>query len=775
MAAACGPVASDAPVRPAGPLSPVPGSRTQIDVKQHASRPRLAIIRREGDPSPALVIAVAGGHGAAGHAALAGVLARRLRAAGLAADVHSDGIGIRAVATPRAEDLEAVLRGWVTAATAPVTTADVAAANARLSRLREDPLASPVLAGVASCSGDPLAVAADAKPRGAEALEELRRSALVMERTAIALVGAPSAGDAVSEALEEVDGWPRGAASAAERLPQRHGAFFSRDLAPGAARLHVAVQLADAVAAVGAAHRLRRGPPLSSKLDALKSPWGLGAIRAVAAPHGGCVRFALSPQAANAGHLDDLGVSAARAVRTVWREMGLQTRIQTDPFLVTSEIIGAGDARDAASRAAWWALSSPGDAPPSITTALEIGASGKVELTTDDGQPLDEATAHARYLQAVGSLKPADSGPVAGRRARAEPGQGQLWMLIGSPCPLRHEGQWDAGGAAVAATTVAIESQHPNVVIEPWVSADGVGIIAHGGVLAADESAEVLTDRIALAAAEAYTSVPHDASAFARAKRTALRHTAGGETFFTFARRALPDHPSWIAPWGSSDQQASVDLADAAARWRGVLHGPTRVAVLANHDASQAERAAKAVDHFLLPEAADKPCPEITDRDPPQIGAHAVRGRTPMVIVGVPYERSKERPLAELTAAALAGDDGPLRQALDVPWRVEVLGGAAGGALVITARVPGDTVEQASSVVVERLEQLAGEGLDAAAEARARAGVARSRAHAQRHPRARLIDLWRGLNVEAAPETEAWRAWLEKRAKKNRLVVVTAR
>ncbi len=775
-ALACGPSLGEAPAGRRGPLSSPAGSTTQIDVRTLDARPKLAVIRRVGDPLPALVIAVAGGRGPAGHAALAGMLAARLRGDGHDVDVESDGMGLRLSATLQPDALESLLSAWVTAVGAPVQKRDVEAANGRLSQLRAAPLPSPVLSPLAACSGDPFPLAADAKDQTASELDALRRAALVMERTAVALVGDADATEAVTDALASVDGWPRGDASGPEAPKASHGAFLSTTLPVGRARLHVALHVEDPVMAVGAAQRLRRGPPLSTKLDALSSPWRLASLQAVARPRGGCLRVALEPVAEDVQHVDELLSSATRAVRTVWREMALQGRLETDPFLITTEIVAAGDARDAAARAAWWALSTPLGAPPALSTALEIGAPGKVPFTDAEGGALDEATLHARYGQSVRKLDAPHTGPIAARRLHAEPGQGKLWMLLASPCPMRHEGLWDAGLSATAATAVAAHAHDPEVTVEPWVSADGVGIIAHGALAGPDETPRHLAERIARVAAEAYVTVPHDASAFAVARQSALAHTGGplGEPFFTLALRLMPDHPSWIAPWGTSERQAGLDLLDAAQRWRGILHAPARVAVVANVDATQAEHAAAIVDHWLLPEAVDRPCAELARRELPQAGSYELNAPSPVVMLGVRYEGAAERPAAELLAAALGGSDGLLRAGLAVPWQVEVLGGSHGGAVVISARVAGDVVPEARTVAVGALKRLARQGPDAATLERATARVAAAKGSASRHPRERLVALWRG--AKASPTSpEAWRSFLARRADESKLVIVTAR
>jgi hypothetical protein len=350
-------------------------------------------------------------------------------------------------------------------------------------------------------------------------------------------------------------------------------------------------------------------------------------------------------------------------------------------------------------------------------------------------------------------------------------------MLIASPCPMLHEGQWDAGMAALAATTASAQSQDPAVKIEPWVSADGVGIIAHSAALSGEESPVALAERVATAAGQAYAAVPFDVDAFARGKRVSLQHTGHelGGTFFSLARRVLPDHPSWMSPYGSASRVAALALPDVASRWREILHAPVRVAVISNSDAAQADAAVQVVDHWLLPEARERPCSESVSQGAPQVGSYALRTREPTVMLAVPYLGLGERVMAELTSAALSHEDDPLH-ADGRPWKVRVVGGKVGGAVVLTARVSGQDVQPAVDAAVARLDALAKKGADEQAMNRARDGLVASWKRLRAAPRARLVDVWLGGDPSAAPATgdlpdvAAWRKWLKKRAKRPVIV-----
>lgn len=764
------------PTGPRSPLSPNLGSAAPIDVQSHDARPKLALIRRDGDPRPAIVIAVAGGAGAVGHAALRSLLEARLAARGVVLDVHSDGVGLRAVALPAKDEIEALLSSWITVTSTPVSREEVAVANAGIEALRAHPLSSPVLAPVAACAGDAAVVAEQAKAMEHAELETLRRRALVMERTAVAVVGDASMAEAASDAMADVEGWPRGAIAEKAGVSAEHGAFFASDRTRDTARLHVAFHVADAVDAVGVASRLQSGPPLSTKLDALRSPWALDAIDAVALPAGGCVRVVLRSQRPVA--IGELASSAARALAVVHREMAQQAELVTDPFVVTREIVGAGSARRTAERAAWWALSAARSSSTRETTiaasALEVGAMGKEPLMGPDGTPIDETVIHAEYVRRA-AKSAAVTDPVAERRVHAEIGQGQFWVMLGSPCPLLHEGQWDAGMTALAATAAAAQASDPTVTLEPWVSADGAGVIAHSALIDGNESAEAQARRVTLAAARAYATVPHDANAFARAHRVALSHVGSdlGVGFSLLARRVFPDHPSWIAPWGGRGRVAVASLLDAAEHWRGILHKPARLAVLSNREVAQAEVAAEIVDHWLLPEASGRPCDEVPALGAPESGTHAVAAGTPFVMVAIPYRGAGERRLAELTAALLDDPGDELHRG--GAFEVQVVGGRRGGAVVLSAQVAGADVEQVEKRALNRIGALSHTAKDSAAAVLAQKRWRRARLAARDQPSSRLVALWLGEDDDVAPDSAAWASWVAKRAAPDRVVVVKSK
>src|SRR5439155_13515814 len=118
---------------------------------------------------------------------------------------------------------------------------------------------------------------------------------------------------------------------------------------------------------------------LAAQLAALGA-WRLHAAGATALPTGGCVRLRLERAVETAR---DLAVpatggevrTAAVVVAAAARELGALDGDALDAGPATAQIAEAGDAREAAQRAAWWALAGVGSsAEPELFTALQLSA-----------------------------------------------------------------------------------------------------------------------------------------------------------------------------------------------------------------------------------------------------------------------------------------------------------------------------------------------------------------------------------------------------------------
>src|SRR5262249_4445862 len=145
----------------------------------------------------------------------------------------------------------------------------------------------------------------------------------------------------------------------------------------------------------------------------------------------------------------------------------------------------------------------------------------------------------------------------------------------------------DAGMTALALMT-ALSSRGRDtrgVTLEPWIAADGVGVLAHGAKMPGESTTDH-AERIAEEASRALAVFPFAGPHFANA-RAALLGKMGdgisldGKAMNAAAAALVPGHPAWLAPLGSWDGLAKAGIEAASLRWSALYGGPLRVAVLA--------------------------------------------------------------------------------------------------------------------------------------------------------------------------------------------------
>lgn len=775
-----------------------PGSLPHIGIRRLPGRPGLTTVTRDGDPAAAVAVAVATGLTPVANSALAAVLEHRLRQAGHDTVAHADGMSLRLVLTP--PDADAV-RGWVEAVRvafgAPVNADGAlrAAVARRLAALRRQPLDGPAMGPVVACTGQLGVLAAEVDldvttAAGLAQLERWRRAGLDVGRTAIAVVGPEAMGQAALESLEDSSAWPSTKASLPPIPSQdQHGAFLLPVGAPPGPALHLALYVPDAPAAASAVRRAgRHGSPLLAKLGALDPPWTVDQISATARPQGGCVGLRLHPDETTADGAEGLADAAAKASGVIRRELERELTAGADPHVVATEIAVATDPREAAQRAAWWSLSTPTgqDATQTqLTTAVGIPAPAR------DQEPPDLGEIGARYQDAQTRLAGRADGAGAERRLSVEHGQGQVWLLLASPCALLDEGPNEMGRAALTAfSSAAGATAATGVEVEPWITAEGVGLMAHGPLRNPAEAPAALARRVGDALGRAFANGVRDPLVFTRAKNGMIRRLQPHPNRYleSFARHALPNHPSWIAPLGALARHQAATHLPLLHSWRRLLRSPLRLAVIANADEHQAEVAATAVDRWLLDEARGESCPQQLQRRPPSAGPHHVEGSEhdpARVLMGTvaPQSADEDRLLAALTVEALAGSQGLLRRSLATAdgslahsWSARVLGGQRVVSLLVEAAALPGKVEPVRERLAKLLAGLAERGLSPEDRQRALTAFERRRRERRMDPRERLGALWRGAPSSAAvtaPEPARWQQWLQAAWAPERLVVVT--
>jgi len=805
--------------------------RTSVAVG--AGRPLLSVVERDGDPRGAIAVTVstsgiAPERAATVAVALGALVEERLGARGIteaAALGGWDGWRLRVLVASGA-DAARVVDALRDAMLAPVPAQDPAlpAVARKVAALARRPLPDPVLVDVARCTGEAYGAGNEAAPTAGE-LEAWRRDAHGLGRVAVAAAGDATIVDGAAAALTRGPAWPRGAPlpapapwPAADAPPVVYDA--SGELAPGGARFVVTARTASPERAVAASHVLGdpRGP-LASRLAALDVPARVRSVVGTAHVDGGCVAVTVdvAPRDASPDAAARVATAAALARQELAVEVG---DVEAPPDLGSVLAARAPDPRDAAELSAWWRLAGRRPAKEELSIGLIIGVADPRDSPAPPSSPASPASPAAAgaaadpagrargRLPALGDAIRAEvdraaaawRAPVVEARTRVERGQGELWVLLASPCGTIAESARDAGAAAAVAVAAATHaaSRAGDARVEPFVAPDGIGVLAHGSARAA-ESPQALARRLADAAARAFAADVLDAEVIARA-RTALLARLGDideRALASLGAALTPNHPSWVDPLGTSFGLASASDEAIAMRAAALRAGPLRVAVVANADAQQAAAAVQAVDRWIARRPGEaRVCPPLPGAGPARVGTYAVdlpagADARALLAVPVPANDPAARAAARWTAAALDGPGGLLARALGGPargddadsalatsWNAAVVGDPRAPAIVVRLTAPDAQLDAAVAQSRALLDRLRRGALRDEDRARAAAALARAATEAALDPRARAIELWRGDPAPAgapAPSLDALRSFASSTLRDDALVIVAAR
>jgi len=623
-----------------------------------------------------------------------------------------------------------------------------------LAALRSRAFAGKAEASAADCSGElgllPGAAVPDmSTPAGRAELDAYRRFAFAARASSFAALGSSEFVDAVAGELERVGSWPNGDAPE-DPWPASDSA--EADSAEGTRRLSVALRVANADAALASLGALTESrAALASRLRAFLPGFALERVAFQARPRGACLRVDLSLPAGESGLTPK---EAALAVSLVTEEA--RTGQAAPPRALEENIIEPSDPRKAAARAAWRALTGRNQAGPE-RRAVAISVHAAERPAFNDFASL------LRELEARPARAPLET------RLRAEPGQAELWVLLGSPCGTLGEANDDAGQSALALTMAAREAS-AEVALEPWITPDAVGLLAHAPRRALESPTEQ-AERVARALARALSerSVAGDALASAQAE---LFSATGGAPRPGYARlldALVPDHVAWLEPRGTWASLAQANRDSVAARGREILHGPLRVAVLSNEDDAQAESAARALERWFAAWRDDPRRCQTSAERAPRSGEVSLTvadtGNAESAYLGIPFpSRLKFEREAEAFAMLLNAPRGPLAQALDAAQlnasaRASIIGGGRAAALVVEVRASDDDARKATLEVRRALDrfvqsQVSNEDLTSAQRVTQQRGLG-----ASLDPRRRIVDLWRGTAAEGALSRSSLRAF----------------
>jgi hypothetical protein len=766
------------------------------------ARPSLSVVARDGDARGAIAIAVvtqgvAPDRGGLVGVALAALVQQRLAASGIDATAVGgwDGWRVRALVASPAE-ATATFAAMRSAILTPVSDAEPAlgAVAQRSTALAAGPRATGALLEVVRCTGEARASGADGPPSATE-LEAWRAASSGFGRVAVGVAGAESLADAVAQSLRRGGPWPRGQplqpspASAAE--PRAFVYDASGDIDPGAARIVLMARTPSAERAAAAASLLGdpRGP-FSSRLAALDAPARLRSVTATAHVDGGCLAATLDLDAR--GLSVDAAGRIATAASLARQEVVVELAdVAPEPDLGRSLSMRAADPRDAAERAAWWALAGQGLGPSD--EASEIALLVGLATAKDAAQP----AAFARNDEIRSEMDRATLAwhvPVVEARTRIERGQGEVWVLLASPCGTSTESSVDAGLDAAVALAATFQSAEMagDAQAEPYVSPEGVGVLVHGAIHPG-EAAAAQARRLADLAARPFAGEGPSPAQFTRARTLLLMRASDveGRAMDALASALSPGHPSWVLPVGTAMGLASASDDALKMRAGALRSGPLRVAVLANVDAVQADAAIRAVDRWVARRPGEsRTCPAVALPSTPRPGTYAV-DRPPgalseaILALGLPPHNQDALASATWLAAALDGRDGLLARSLgssadggrggEPIWSAGVIGAPLAPAFTIRLRAPDGAIDAAVGQARALLERLRLEGPKADDWSRASSAISRARLAAMLQPRERLVDLWLSQPEPPSPSLDAMRAFAASYLHDDALLVMAAR
>ena len=768
------------------PASGVASENGGLELHESGGRPRIVIVRREGDPQPAIAIElrIADGTEAAGArtAALAALVSSRLERLGVAGVQPIAGAQyarVRGLVPQLGAQLATALDDALRVPVAPVDPA-IPAIQKALERFAARAVDEPGLARAARCldrptrppTFQPIAAASLAST-----VETWRQQAMRADSIVLGVVGGGGGLDtflAAWSALSPIGGPPTSPpppkpiaptnAFVALTTQSNESAVLVVEGTPRAAIPSVLAALVDPTA------------PLTLRLRGADE-WQATGISGAARSEGGCLVVELepSPRARMTGkewNADRVTMRAAVALEVTRQEIERaieRAKATTDGEAARLSIASGGDAREAADRAAWWGWSSTFTAgtalrstftlmvPPPVATKGATAATVDVEGFLAGLRPkLDGALDRAKLAWARTEID---------LRSRVEPGQGELWAVLGSSCGVAHETGVDAGLGNLAmsalTTTAAPRAQSDGVAIEAWAAPLGLGIVAHAAARPA-ETPKALAQRVGDEAARAFLATFPGNGEVASARAEALVSLAGakppGDLVHEALRASSPERPSWLSALGAVDPVARTGLDSLELRLATLRASPLRLAVIANTDGEQVEVTLRAADRWTPRRPGEsRVCPSIDAGVQPKGAIHPLVVKSGTGVAFAFAVDDAQRDAAELLARVLDGAGG--RLATDVAsaglgtfYEARFVRGLGRSALVLVALAPDANIDALVQRMRALFEQLRTGGLKAEDLARAERESAAALTLRRLEPRARVVDLFLG---DLAPTASA--------------------
>ena len=767
----------------AAPLpAPAPTVPARVELREVEHRPRISLVARMGDPSPAVAMAVANDLGSEASTALAAILQTRLATSGFPhtqTRPHALGLQVRTLVHSAAEAGKFV-RMATRALRTPVSTHDPAlpAIAHALSALRARSLSGEAEQAAAACTGE-LGIRLGEKlidpasPAGRARIEAWRQRVATAPSVAFAALGPSPLLDAAARALSQTEAWPETPAPT-DPWPARDvtGVAGASD---GARRLSVALRIGDGSVAIEAARKLAQPhSALSERLGSMQPPWELDRVVGTTRPRGACVRVDVRAQIDDpAPRMPQVAGAALVALGEVHRALHAAA---SSEWTLEDSVLRPADPREAAAVAAWRALS--GRLEPGPARTVVSYAAHRTEAGGHASAALEKALQQQSQRWRHSSLE---------QRARVEPGQGELWALLATPCGTVGESADDAGLSAMVVRSLTRKRPRiGDVRFEPWVTPDGVGLLAHAPRQGPQDTPQKQAERVGNALGRVLVTTGLGGTDVAETRAHLLHELGPGPEpgWWLALESAAPDHPSWLEPRGTWQSITGAATRDVEERRRELVRGPLRVAVIANWDQAQVATLSSALDRWLAPLRPDaRQCPGAA-KVTPRHGELDLQTNASVEPRAAAYVSVPLRPAAyglvreaEWTALLLNRRGGWLDQALRLPdlassAHATVLGGRHAAVLLIEITAVDDKLSDAIAQVRGLLDRLAHGAASADDVAIARRRFQQLETAASLNPRRRIVDLWRGTAPRRAPDLASLRRFQREAFRPGHEIVV---
>jgi hypothetical protein len=711
------------------------------------------LVERDGDPERGVALAVYVPSSASAALALSMLVEARVRDAGVeSVAVHASASGfIMHTLSLAPEDVRRFIQVANAALIAPVTAADIERVTTHWRAAPPRQAAAASEAAVARCSGE-LILGPDAEALASvPARLALWLASVRADDAAFAVVGTREYLDAGTDALRDSVPWTR--------LGTTAGLRFAGELAgaqptpTGQQNLSVALWGFPAAAAVASAERLgERDSLLAVRLAAGFPPWRVWRVASNLSRGGACLRVDLQA----AGAPPSLGAVATSAQNAIDELEYTLARVKPGPWAVAKQVLIMEGPDQAAAVAAWQAVTA------AVTPAADIPAAetpppepSPLRMVHYSG-PLAEGVNAERVARGL-AAPPGATLPSLELRRVLEAGQGQFWMLLATPCGTSAEDGVSAGGLALSLHAAALSHDTAlGVTLEPWLSVDGMGIVAHSGPATPYESAGAQGERVAEALARAVLAAGPSPESIAASRETLLLELPSGPApgLSLALRQTTANHPSYLDARGTWASLTAISARSVQLERERFVRSKLRLASLGNHDDGQIESAERRLSSLLRsvdPGPVECPPRGAVASTPGKYLIDAPDVRDADAVVAVPLPPSPGGPSEEArwTEWLMNRPGGWLQQALQRPGlvstaRAQALGGGSAAVLVIQIHAVDDKHEEAVAQVRGLLARLRAGAANAADVRSARDHLAQLEASRRLNPRGRLVDLWYG-------------------------------